>query len=342
MLQELNNLEWSVAGRVRKLRDHPDARDAILRMMETVSTKNGQLVWSKMKNTLKKLELAEGDFYFNLETLKRKGLDGNPTSKIMQDEDCVGARWHSWGLEKQDQFITIILDDELDDDEAKQRLMDEFGISEQAATKCIYASLVEGTASISLKAAKLISHKMSDEMMNQPDAVEAVAEEHNDFINPFTRAREGKLLPSLPYYGELFQDGRHIIPGDRKPEDKNDDLKFFGGVTNPTVHIALNQIRQVVNELIDRYGHPYSIAVELGRDLPAGQEQRREIENAQKKNQEENERLGGILRENGQAPNRNSRLRLLLWEELNSDPAGRRCPFLRKHNRYCRFVQRQG
>jgi len=327
MLQELNNLEWSVAGRVYKLCNHQDARDAILRMMETVSTKHGQLVWSKMKNTLKKLELAEGDFCFNLETPKRKGLDGNWTSKIMQDDDCVGGGWHDWSVEKQDRFIDVILNDDLHDDEVKQRLMKEFHLSEEKATKAVYAPLIEGTANISLEAAKLLSRKMSDEMMNQPDAVEAVAEERNDFVNPSTRAQEGKLLPSLPYYGELFQDGRHIIPGDRRHEDKNDDLKFFGGVTNPTVHIALNQIRQVVNELIDRYGHPYSIAVELGRDLPAGQEQRREIENDQKKNQEENERLDGILRENGQAPDRDNRLRLLLWEELNADPAGRRCPF---------------
>ena len=326
MLQELNNLEWSVAGRVNRLRDHLDARDAILRMMETV--KSRQLVWSNMKDTLKRLELAEGDFNFNFETPKRKGLDGNPTSKVMQHEDCVGERWHSWGLGKQDKFISIILDDKLDDEEAKQCLVDEFGIPEQAATKCVYAPLVEGTAGISLKAAELISQKMSDEMMNQPDAVGAVAEERKDFVDPLTRSRENELWPDLPYYGELFHGGRHIISRDRKPEDKNDDLKFFGGVTNPTVHIALNQIRQVVNELIDRYGHPYSIAVELGRNLPAGKEERLKIENDQKKSQEENERLDGILREHGQIPNRDNRLRLLLWKELDKkDPAGRRCPF---------------
>lgn len=328
MLQDLNHLEWTVGGRVYRLRDYQDARDAILGMMEIVSTRTRQFVWSKMKNILKRMELAEGNFTFNFETPKRRGLDVNLTSKIMQQEEYVGADWHSWSVEKQDKFIAVILDDEQDDDEVRQCLIQEFDLPEQKARKCVYALLVEGTANISLKAARLINQKMSDEMMNQFDAVKAVAEEYNDFINPSTRAREGKLLPHLLYYGEWFYERGHIIPGDRNPDDRNDDLKFFGGVTNPTVHIALNQIRQVVNELIDRYGHPYSVAVELGRDLPAGQEQRREIENDQKKNQQENERLDGILRENGQIPNRDNRLRLFLWEELDKeDPVGRRCPF---------------
>ena len=41
------------------------------------------------------------------------------------------------------------------------------------------------------------------------------------------------------------------------------------------MHIALNQIRLVVNELIERFGSPESIAIELGRELPLGPEKRR-------------------------------------------------------------------
>ena len=93
------------------------------------------------------------------------------------------------------------------------------------------------------------------------------------------------------------------------------------------MHIALNQIRQVVNELISCYGHPKSIAIELGRNLPAGKEARSEIEKEQKKNQEINDRLDDDLRELGQRPNRDNRLRLRLWEELDNDPNGRLCPF---------------
>lgn len=122
MLQELNNLEWMASGHRHRLVDHRDARDAVLRNLETVSTQKGQLVWSKMKKIIKELALVQGDFSFNFESPKRKGLDGNLTSNIMQREDYVGPVWHQWSLERQDEFIAVILDGELDDDEVELRL----------------------------------------------------------------------------------------------------------------------------------------------------------------------------------------------------------------------------
>ena len=121
-----------------------------------------------------------------------------------------------------------------------------------------------------------------------------------------------KIQPKLPYYGEFFNE-RHIIPG--SGEEKGNDLKYYGGVTNPTVHIALNQIRQVVNELIDKYNHPYSISVELGRDLPKGDKGRREIESEQKANQDKNDHYNKKLEELNQPRTSENRLRIELWEK---------------------------
>ena len=93
------------------------------------------------------------------------------------------------------------------------------------------------------------------------------------------------------------------------------------------MHIALNQIRLVVNELIGRYGRPYSIAIELGRNLPAGAIRRREIERQQKQNQDRNQGFNQKLQDLGQQLNADNRLRLFLWEELSEDANGRCCPF---------------
>ncbi len=344
--QEVNNLEWTGG----KLREHPDARDAIVALLEESSTR--EVTFSKMKGILRDKGLIQGrerDFKFNFESSKRKGFDSNLTSHIMQHEDYVGPDWHKWSLERQDKFIEIILEDKSDYtdmkqqlDAVKRQLMDEFShLSETVAEKCMRAPLTDRTANISLKAAHLMLEKMRDGIADmetgelklplQNEAAERVAEENEYFVNPMRRrkADEAGYTPAdrLPYYGKAFEAGSHIIPGSKEPKEEGNDLLYYGGVSNPTVHIALNQIRKVVNELIGRYGHPESVAIELGRDLPVGPKGRREIEAEQKDNQERNRKLDGALEELGLSRNPINRLRLRLWEELNDDPVGRCCPF---------------
>ena len=77
----------------------------------------------------------------------------------MQHEDYVGPEWHEWELEKQDRFIDVILEDELDDEEVKGHLMSNYGLDELNAIKCMNAHLVEGTASVSKEAALLMLEK---------------------------------------------------------------------------------------------------------------------------------------------------------------------------------------
>ncbi len=320
--QEVNNLEWTTSLGKQKLIHHPDARDKIVAMLERPTTQKGNVTFGKMKNVLKEMGLVNGTVQFNFETPKRNGFDGNLTSNLMQDEHRVGPEWHDWPLEKQDQFISVILNDKLDDEKVHKILMRDYGLSDMTARECTEAPLKEGTALLSSKAAHLLMAKMRDDRFIQSEAVQAVANENADFVNPFKRASASTLLDRLPYYGEAVQG--HIIPGNG---DETDEQAKIGMVTNPTVHIALNQIRHVVNELIARYGHPTSIAIELGRDLPAGPKGRAEITKEQKSNQDNNQHLDDILRDNRQDITSDNRLRLRLWEELDGDPNGRCCPF---------------
>ena len=226
--QEVNNLTWMTNRKEHRLIDYHESRNKIVHLLETVATKSGKVIWGKIKAVLKKKGLASGNFEFNLETPNRKYLDGNHTSNLMQEEYRVGSQWHQWPLERQDDFIGAILDDEKTDEEVKCHLMEQFNLSENTANECLNAPLQEGTAALSLKAAKLLMSEMKENNITQPDTVIKISKENNDFNNPFTRAKDGELLSLLPYYGEAFQDGRHIIPGDSKPKNKHDDLKFFG------------------------------------------------------------------------------------------------------------------
>lgn len=362
--QEVNNLEWWDGRKNHRLRDYPDARDHIVSFLERVKTKTGLLTFGNMKKVLRKFGYAEGDFTFNFESPKRRGLDGNLTTKLMQHEDCVGIEWHDWPLDKQDELIGILLngtpqqqqrdrqrleggsdlpppDGAKDDEEVREHLVAHFGLAGYYADNCLNAALKEDTANVSRRAAQLMLDVMRDGLVDtktgevrlplQSEAASAVARQVPEFIDPFrTKGDDGKypLLEKLPYYGEVFQDGRHIIPG--TGNEDHDDRTRWGGVTNPTVHIAFNQIRLVVNELIDRYGHPYSVAIELGRELPVGADQRRNIEKEQSENQKRNERFDEMLQDYGKEPNVDNRLRLFLWEQLSEDPAGRCCPFTGK------------
>lgn len=320
--QEINNLEWATSTGRRRVLDHPEARDRFVKMAEQPTTKKGDVTFGKMKKELQRMGVAEGDFRFNLETAKRKGLDGNLTSNLMQREDRVGLDWHDWPLEKQDAFIAVILDDELNDEEVKEELVRKYGLTEDAAAACTEARLLDGAAQLSLEAARLLLAKMRDDSCIQSDAVQAVAQEHIRFRNPFTRVSDGELLDKLPYYGKAVRG--HIIPG------KGDEEHFqnrVGMVTNPTVHIAMNQIRHVANEIIGTYGRPYSIAIELGRALPLGAKGRKKLDRQQAENQETNARLDNLLRQHRQTPNHDNRLRLRLWEELAPNPLERFCPF---------------
>ena len=359
--QEVNSLEWRDSSRSHRVRDYPDARNAIVKMLEEVQAQSGQVPFSKMKRVLNDLDLAQGAITFNFEGPKRKGFDGNLTSNLMRDEDRIGQDWFRWPLEKQDEFIDIILngtpqqqqrdrdwlegsrrqapqDGAADDKEVQEHLIERFNLDPQTAENCLNAPIKDDTASISFRAASLMLERLKNGITNsetgeielplQNEAASAVAGEVDCFVDPHrNRGDDGKyeLLPKLPYYGEAFRDGRHIIPGTGDRQD--DDKTRWGGVTNPTVHIALNQIRLVVNELIERYGLPHSVAIELGRDLPLGPQKRREIEREQKESQERNRKHDQTLRELGQALNAANRLRLFLWEQLDKDPAGRCCPF---------------
>jgi CRISPR-associated endonuclease Csn1 len=112
-----------------------------------------------------------------------------------------------------------------------------------------------------------------------------------------------------------------------------DDLpeKRFGRIANPTVHIGLNQVRKVVNALIQRYGHPAEVIVEVARELKQSQEQKQEDQKRQTDNQKRNVRLRTLAAElRGCAPEQVTHAdiqRLILWEELSFDIANRRCPY---------------
>lgn len=131
-------------------------------------------------------------------------------------------------------------------------------------------------------------------------------------------------MSRLPYYAVVLD--RQVAFGTGDPNDNQE--KRLGKIANPTVHVALNQLRKVMNELIELHGKPERIIVETARALPLSAEGLRDLEKEQKDNQDNNDRLNKLIIDAKEPPNFENRLRYRLWEELDpQDVLGRRCPF---------------
>ncbi|MBL4692274.1 MAG: hypothetical protein JKY92_02985, partial [Magnetovibrio sp.] len=137
-----------------------------------------------------------------------------------------------------------------------------------------------------------------------------------------------ELLDRLPYYGEILRGS--VIGG--KPANF-DALEYpeqhYGKINNPTVHVALNQLRKLVNCLTDRFGPPAEIHVELGRDLKKTAKARDDIAKQNAIFAKNNDKRALTFRElhDGANPSGLDLKKMRLWEELGKDQLSRLCPF---------------
>lgn len=89
-------------------------------------------------------------------------------------------------------------------------------------------------------------------------------------------------------------------------------------IANPIVKRALSQSRKVVNAIINRYGSPLSIHIELARELSKDHSERNKIKKEQDANFERNNGAVKVLIENGVTnPTGFDIVRYKLWKEQN-------------------------
>src|SRR3546814_907630 len=142
----------------------------------------------------------------------------------------------------------------------------------------------------------------------------ALGKSHSDF-------RTGEILDELPYYGELLS--REIPPGTLDPDD--DDQTRWGRITNPTVHIGLNQLRRLLNAIIRVHGRPDEIVVELARELKLSEKEKADHNKKIGANTRAAEERSKKLLESDQRDNGANRALLKLCEELNPENPLDRC-----------------
>ena len=128
-------------------------------------------------------------------------------------------------------------------------------------------------------------------------------------------------LSRLPLYNEFVLLQKDCVPRQNNLSDKR--------IPNPTVHVAMNQLKLVVNDIIDHFGKPEQIVLELARDLPMGAKEKGKHLKRQNDNQKNNERIDKELKKLPKTININgeNRIRYKLWEELGKSAHDRVCPY---------------
>ncbi|MCA0215501.1 MAG: type II CRISPR RNA-guided endonuclease Cas9 [Proteobacteria bacterium] len=103
-------------------------------------------------------------------------------------------------------------------------------------------------------------------------------------------------IPDYGHHSQRFVAGAgslRFLPPFYDGRDKDGRMKFRDDIDiprNPVVLRALNQARKVVNALIKEYGAPWSVHIEMARDLSRPMDERRDIEKLQKEYREKNEK----------------------------------------------------
>lgn len=193
----------------------------------------------------------------------------------------------------------------------------------------LLTKLPKGRGMLGISATKVILENLKEDVLTHREITDKLAETDKRFMaeEEIARQNQGKCF-QLPYYGEILQtDTAPLPPLICKYKEKLAETLFgrekeailnevrFGKIANPAVHMILNQIRLVVNEIIKIYGKPYDINIELGRDVGMSTKKKNEFERQQKQNEKLNEEAKNYLKEHKIAINNKNILKYKLAKE---------------------------
>lgn len=138
-----------------------------------------------------------------------------------------------------------------------------------------------------------------------------------------------KILPYL-MEGDKYSEAMSYVGyehSDSLTKDENLKRKLLetlkpivkNSLRQPIVEKILNQMVNVVNAVIEKYGKPDEIRVELARELKQSKEERNETDKAMSKRQRENENITKRLAEYGLKATRNNIIKWRLYEEIDNE-----------------------
>ncbi|MXX80546.1 MAG: type II CRISPR RNA-guided endonuclease Cas9 [Chloroflexi bacterium] len=305
--QEVLNLEYAPPREGRQPLDERQRWLVVNKLLEVRSRTFEQLA------TL--AGLPDGS-RFNFDTTARDKLDGDQTAAVLGTGKRFGKRWANLGPERQ-QLVVERLIEESDHETVVTWLRDELGLTAETAEAVAESPLPSGTGNLSRAAIECLLPFMEQAGLPYHLAVTAAGLGHHSDIHGDGSAGR------LPYYGAVLT--RDVVGGTSRVDDP--DVKRYGKIGNPTVHIALGQLRRLFNAIADEYGKPDEVVVELARDLKQTRADRERDQRRNRENQQRNEKLRQLAADAGlPEPSALDMRKLRLWDEQGPVNA-RLCPF---------------
>ena len=249
ILQDIGNLAYydSISKTKIEINDNQD------KILYKLFNEKEKVTFDQMR---KALGLSESNT-FNLEE-NRDSLIGNPTAVKMRSKNRFGKLWDDIPLEEQDLIVETIIT--ADEDDAVYEVIKKYDLTQEQRDFIVKNTTFPSGTSMLCKevSEKLVKRMKDDEIADLKfhEAVESLGYKFSD--------QTVEKCDILPYYGKILKGSTMGI--DPSAPETNPE-KRYGKISNPTVHVALNQTRVVVNALIKEYGKPTQIAIELSRDL---------------------------------------------------------------------------
>lgn len=291
----------------------------------------GIVIYSRIK---KEMGLgAKGLFNFEIgekvDAALEKGLLVDTTQLAMDKSTYMADFWNRMTTEQRGMLINVLFRPQryinfpsgrlsIDDEHRliADYLRKEFSLSSEAVDELLFKiDLEDDFGSLSEKAIRKLLFLMKN---GQP---------YFDAWRELYPQADKQHLDILPYYGEILTQS---CMG--KKSSAHTDEEKYGRINNATVHVALNQVRRLINEIIQKYGKPFDIAVEYARDLPASMKERQKMRDIRDSNQKENESIKKELKEKiGDFHyTKQDILKYKIWKRLHTiptNPLTKECPF---------------
>ncbi len=215
------------------------------------------------------------------------------------------------------------------EDEVIQQLKPILKINDEEQIGNLLTLLPKGRTNLGITATTKILEELKKDVISHREVTDKLAktDSHFEAAEEFARQNQGKCS-QLPYYGKILQSDVQEFPPlikeyktklaeqltGKEKESLLDEIKW-GKVANPAVHMILNQLRLVVNEIIKIYGKPYQICIEVGRDVGLSTKKKLKAEQEQKKNEKLNKEAKKYLIERKIHVNRDNILKYKLAKE---------------------------